>query len=258
MTLQEVTEAHSQRISSLHKQRDRELRDAAVLRDAELRALPAADRLFQRLDEAVSRAMDDRTQAEYRATAALASTLDRTVDERSEALARTQLERKETSLRLLEQKRAGEAAAESAYRDALSGLDSTTPLAVRQKTAQDADRRRRDALEKAAEAYASAVAKAQADYRAEVDDALAEERLAERRAEQTYESAMRVADASYNSALAASERELLTGLNRIPDAVGVLQSFDARAAQIRSDAADQESRLFERFRDELRSIGHYA
>lgn len=258
MTLQEVTEAHSQRISSLHKRRDADLRDSAVLRDAELRALPAANRLFERLDEAVSRAIDDRIEAEQRASAVLATALERTVDERSQALARTQSERKATSLRLLEEKRAGEAAAESAYRETLSGLDSTSPLAVRQKTAQDADRRRREALEKAAEAYASSIARAQADYRAAVDDALAEERLAEQRAEQTYEAAIRLAAASHNSASAASERELLTGLRRIPEAARVLESFDTRAAQIRSEAADQESRLFERFRDELRSIGHYV
>lgn len=258
MTLQEVTEAHSQRISSLHKRRDGELREAAVLRDAQLRALPAAGRLYQGLDEDIAKAIDARTTAEQRAAANLASALDRAVDERSQALLRTQQERKETSLRLLEQKQANEAAAEAAYRDALSGLDSTTPLAVRQKTVQDADERRRDALEKAADVYATAVAKAQADYRADVNDRLAEERGSERKAEQTHQAAMRVAHASYTSALSAAERELLAGLSRIPEAAEVIGAYDARAGQIRSDATVEEGRLFERFREELRRIGHYA
>ncbi len=258
MTLQEVTEAHSQRISSLHKKRDAELRDAAVLRDAQLRALPAAGRLYQRLDEDIAKAVDARTTAEQRASANLASALDRAVEERSEALLHTQQERKQTSLRLLAQKQASEAAAEAAYRDALSALDSTTPLAVRQKTVQDADARRRAALEKAAEVYRAGVAKAQDDYRADVDEALTDERQSEQKAEQAHEAAMRVAQASYASAISAAERELLAGLGRIPEAAGVIQAFEARADQIRSEAAIEEGRLFERFREELRSIGHYT
>ncbi len=258
MTLQQVTEAHSERISTLHRRRDADLRDAAVLRDSELRALPAADREYQRRDEAEAKAMAARALATERAAATLATALDRVVDERSDALARIQSERKATALRLLEQKGASEGAAEAAYRETLAGLDSTTPLAVRQKAAQDADERRRAALEKAADVYRSGMAKVQTDYRADVDDALATERAAERRAEQSYVSATRIAEASYESAVSAAERELLMGLNRIPEAASVIRTFDQRTAGIRSDAAEEEDRLFARFREELRSIGHYA
>lgn len=254
-TLQEVTEAHSQRISSLHQRRDAGLREASTLRDAELRALPAAARLYQRLEADTARALDARIKADLKAAANLDSALDRAVSARSQALADLQLERKAASLRLLEEKQAREASAEAAYRDALSGLDSTTPLPVRQKTIADADQRRREALEKAAALYASNIARAQDEYRAGVTDALAGEREAERRAEQASESAMRAARAAYDAAVSAAERSLLAGLEDIAEAADVLRAYETRTAQIRSDAADEEQRLFERFREELRRVG---
>ena len=139
MTLQEVTEAHSQRISSLHKKRDAELRDAAVLRDAQLRALPAAGRLYQRLDEDIAKAVDARTTAEQRASANLASALDRAVEERSEALLHTQQERKETSLRLLAQKQASEAAEAAPVADEPAVEDAATEDAAAEPSAKEGE-----------------------------------------------------------------------------------------------------------------------
>lgn len=254
MTLQEVTEAHSRRLSNLHQRRDADLREASLLRDAELRALPAAGRLYERLDADTARALDARTRADLKAAANLESALDRAVSDRSRTLADLQAERKAANLRLLDEKQAREAAAEAAYRAALSGLDSTTPLPLRQKAIADADRQRQNALEKAAAAYASEVARAQDEYRAGVTGALAGEREAERKAELASEAAMRVARSAYDAAVLSAERALVAGLEAIAEAAGVMQAYETRAAGIRSDAAKEEERLFERFREELKAV----
>src|SRR5690606_15503010 len=126
---------------------------------------------------------------------------------------------------------------EAAYRKALSGLDATTPLDARQKAIADADRRRRDALEKAAATYASDVARAQDEYRAGVTEALDDEREAERRAELASKAAMRVARSAQDAAVLAAERALVAGLQEIAEAADVMQAYETRAARIRSDAA---------------------
>ena len=60
-TLQEITLAHSQRLSELYRNRDIRLAEAQSLRDLQLRSLPAAARTYQKYDDEVAVARTELT-----------------------------------------------------------------------------------------------------------------------------------------------------------------------------------------------------
>jgi hypothetical protein len=254
MTLQEVTLAHSRRISELHQRRDGDLRDALLTRDAHLRQLPAAQEHYAQLDLALAKALNDKQETESKAAVARANALEAFGNTRSQALAAALGKRKATDLDTLERRRSAEAAAEKAFRDRISAISPTAPLELRQKTMQEADRERRQALEAARVEHEKGIAKSLATHRKEVDAALAAERSSELMADQSHAAAVKVAAASYNAAIAAAERTHLTRLGQIPEARAQLTAFEQAVARIRRDAADEEERLFERFREELKLV----
>ena len=69
-TLQEVTLAHSRRLSEIYRTRDVRIARAQSLRDVQLRALPSTAKAYEKYDEALSA---DATSAALRAEAAFAS-----------------------------------------------------------------------------------------------------------------------------------------------------------------------------------------
>jgi hypothetical protein len=251
MTLQEVTLAHSQRISALHQRRDAGLRDALLTRDAHLRQLPAAQEHYAQLDLALAKALNDKQETESKAAVARANSLETSGNTRSEALAAALGKRKATDLEVLARRRTAEAAAEQDFRDRISAISPTATLELRQRTMQEADRERRQALEAAKAEHEEGIAKSLATHRDEVDRALAAERRSEQTADQSHAAALRVAAASYNSAIAAAERTHLTRLGQIPEARAQLTAFEQAVARIRRDAVDEEEGLFVRFREEL-------
>jgi hypothetical protein len=234
-TLQEVTAAHSRRLSEMHRRRDAALGEAALVRDSELRALASAAAAYARFDKAVAAAVDDRTETEYKAAAA-----------RDTALAR--------AAEALERRSRAEAAAEKKYRESIASLGATGAADARQKIARDAEALRQKTLDEAREAYAVAMTAAQASYRAAIDDALVDERKAEGGAEQAFAAARRVALASDAAALANAERNLFNALQTIPDARAALDRYRSAVARIRDEAARDEQQLFARFRHELSLI----
>jgi hypothetical protein len=255
MTLQEVTLAHSRRMSELHQRRDGDLRDALLTRDAHLRQLPAAQELYAQLDLALAKALNDKQETESKAAVARANALEAAGNTRSEALAAALGRRKSTDLETLERRRTAEAAAEKAFRDRISAISPTATLELRQRTMQEADRERRQALEAARVEHEKGIAKSLATHRKEVDSALGAERSSEQTAEQSHAAALRVAAASYNAAIASAERTHLTRLAQIPEARAQLTAFEQAVVRIRRDTAAGEERLFERFREELRRVG---
>lgn len=252
-TLQDVTAAHSRRISELQRRRDAALRDALVARDTELRALPAAAALYQRADKAAAAALEDRLETERKAADARDTALARLVDARSGRLSAAQSQRRAADGEAFEEKLRADAAAEEKFRDAIAALGATTPLAVRQKASQQADEARRHDLEKARDEYAAALTTGQNTYRQAIDESLLDEWAAARRAEQAYAAALRVADSSYRAALASAERDLARGLRDLPDGREALQRYQQAASRIKADAAAEEEALFRLFREELRN-----
>jgi hypothetical protein len=250
-TLQEVTAAHSQRLSALHRRRDQALADAQLARDSELRALPAAVPVYARYDKSLAAALEDRTATEHKAGAARQSALARAVDERAAALAEAHATRRAADLEALNRKARATAAAEEAFREAMVALGSTTALDVRQKLARDADKVRQRELAEARDAYAAAIDGAQHAYRAATNSALTAERAAERVAEQAHHAARRVAAASDAAAAVTAERELFRALQAIPEARDAVDRYRDAVTRIRAQAGDDEQALFQRFRQEL-------
>ena len=254
-TLQEITAAHSRRLSELHQRRDAALQDAAVVRDSELRNLPAAHGLYTRFDKILMTAADDRSATEHKAAAARATALARTVDARGELLNQASARRRVADLEALERKMQSETAAEKVYREEMSALTTTTALDVRQKTARHAEQVRQRELANARDAYAATMASAHHTYRLATDAALLGERAAERAAEQSYAAACRMAAAAEAAAISAAQRELLKGLQALDDAREAMDRYRATVNRIRSDAAAEEHTLFTQFREDLRNAG---
>ena len=253
-TLQEVTAAHSQRLSALHQRRDHGLREALVTRDSELRALAAAAPAYARFDKAAISALEDRTAIEYKAAAARETALARAVDERAGTLAHAHMTRKAADLAALDTRMQAEAAAETKYRDAIAALAATLPLETRQRTTRDAERLRRHEMDAARTEYASAITASQGAYRESIDGALIEERKGERQAAHAYQAARRVAAASEAAAVATADRQLLLSLAAIPAAEEALQRYRDTVSRLRTEADQEERALFERFRHELSLI----
>jgi hypothetical protein len=250
-TLQDITAAHSRRVSALHQRRDAALRDAIAVRDAVLRSVPAASALYTRFDKAVAEASDNRLTTEQKALTARDTALARAAAERDGSLQSAHTTRRNTDLDVFERRVQKEALAEREYRHTLSSLTATTPLEARQKAGREAERVRQRDLDDARAEYGVAIAATQGAYRKATDRALMDERSAERTAEQGYYAARRVAADAEAAAVAAAERELWRGLQGIAAARDVLDEYRATINRVRNDAARDEKALFEQFREEL-------
>jgi hypothetical protein len=250
-TLQDITLAHSQRLSAIYRTRDIRLAQAQAVRDAELRALPAAAAAFRKYDDELSVARDKQLATEGKAEAARSAALMMETVRRSDGLEDAQMARRSADVEAVAGKRRSEDAANRKYEAAIADLPAAKD---RNKAAQDAERARREDLDLARKTHDEALATAQQSYRAGVDDALVAERRDSRDTERAYLNAISLAETAARSAKAAADQHLLAALAKLPEAGELLRSWRAELTTIASETKEAEKEAFSRFRRDLESL----
>jgi hypothetical protein len=253
-TLQDVTLAHSRRLTEIHKARELEAADAVSRRDVHLRSLASAAKAYARFDEEVASARDKRTATEQKAAAARVAVFDSAIDHRGTALDEADAARRGADSAAMDARMRAEGDAERKYRDVLSAAGPRSPLAERQRMAREAERARRAELEAAQQAYTDALIGAQSGYRSGVDKAVLDERRVARDADRAYAEAVRLADVALRTAVTAAERTLNHSLSTLPVARDVVAACRDELAAITESARRAESGEFERFRRELDTV----
>jgi hypothetical protein len=252
-TLQELTLAHSRRLSQVYRTRDIRVSEAQASRDLQLRALPAAARAYQKYDDELAAAREKQLATEAKAEAARASTLLAEVDRRADALENAQLTRRSADVEAVAQKRRLEDAAEAKYLAVLSS-SRHLPDAQRSKALQDADRARRLELDQAKQTHDEGLTSSQERYRVAVDDAVLGERRAGRDGERAYLETLRFGEAAAWAAKTAADQTLLMALSNIEEAREILRHWRAQLTTITAETAEAEKQEFSRFRSELQNI----
>lgn len=252
-TLQELTLAHSRRLSEVYRTRDVRLAEAQASRDLQLRALPAASRAYRKYDDELAVAREKQLATEAKAAAARTSTLITEVDRRTDALEDAQLARRDADVDAVKQKRRIEDAAEAKYLAALSSSQHL-PDAQRSKALQDADRARRLELDHAKQTHDEGLTFSQQQYRAAVDEAVIGERRGGRDGERAYLETLRFGEAAARAAKTAAGQTLLQALSEIDEARVILRSWRAQLSVITKETAEAEKQEFSRFRSELQKI----
>jgi hypothetical protein len=252
-TLQDITLAHSQRLSEIYRTRDVRLAQAQSLRDLQLRAIPAAAKLYGKYDDELSVAREKQIATEAKAEAARSAALIIAVDRRTDGFEDAQMARRSSDTDAVASKRRAEDAAHRKYEAALAALRDLPP-AGRAKAAQDAERARRVELEAARTTHDAALTASQQAYRESVDGALVKERRDSRDAERAYLEALRLGDTAMRGATEFADQNLAAALAKLPDAAAVLRSWRAELATIAKETMDAEKEAFSRFRRELESL----
>lgn len=252
-TLQELTLAHSQRLSELYRTRDAALVDAQATRDDELRALEAAARIFEKYDGDLTDAREKQLAADAKAEAARTAALMTAVDQRADALEDAQMARRSADVDAVTTKRRLEDAAEAKYLATLNRMRDV-PDAQRAHSRQEAERIRRQELEQAKRTHDEALLASQQKYRAAVDEAVLRERRDGRDGERAYLDALRLGEAATRAARVSADQELLASLAKLPEAKDVIRAWRERLAQIGKETAEAEKQEFSRFRRELQTL----
>lgn len=252
-TLQELTLAHSKRLSEVYRTRDVRLAEAQASRDLQLRALPLAARAYQKYDDELAVAREKQLATEAKAEAVRTSTLLSEVDRRADALDDAQLARRSADVEAVQQKRRAEDAAEATYLAALSS-SRHLPDAQRSKARQDADRARRLELDHAKQTHDEGLTSSQQQYRAAVDGAVIGERRGGRDGERAYLEALRLGEAAVRAAKTSADQRLLAVLSSIEEARVILRSWRAQLSVIANETAEAENQEFSRFRSELQKL----
>ena len=252
-TLQELTLAHSQRVSEVYRTRDVRLTEAQTSRDLQLRALAQAARAYQKYDDELAAARERQLATEAKAEAARTAMLMSAVDFRADALEDAQTDRRVADVEAVRQKRRMEDAAEAKYSTTLSS-SRDVPDAQRAKALQDADRARRHELDVAKRTHDEALTAAQQRYRTAVDEAVIGERRNGRDGERAYLEALRFGDAAARAAKTAADQTLLVALSSIEEARAILRGWRAQLSVIANETAEAEREEFSRFRGELQKI----
>lgn len=250
-TLQDVTLAHSQRLSEIYRTRDIRLAEAQSLRDLQLRALDSAAKLFAKYDDELTVAREKQLATEAKAEAARNADLMIAVDGRTDRFEEAQMARRSADVEAVALKRRGEDAANRKYEAAIADLRDARD---RPKAAQDAERARRIELEQARKDHDEALTASQQKYRAAIDEALLDERLASRDGERAYLQAVTLGATAAGGAKASADQNLAAGLAKIPEAATVMRSWRAQLAVIAAETKAAETEAFSRFRRELNSI----
>jgi hypothetical protein len=252
-TLQEITLAHSQRLSDIYRTRDVGLAQAQSLRDVQLRAVPAALKAFEKYDDELSVAREKQIATEAKAEAARSAALLIAIDERSDRLEDAQMARRSSDTDAVASKRRAEDAANRKYEAAIADLRDM-PISARTRAAQDAERTRRIELDAARKTHDEALSASQQKYRGGVDEALLAERRESRDAERAYLDALRLGETAMRGAKGFADQNLAAALAKIPEAAEVLRSWRAALATIGSDTKQAEKEAFSRFRRDLESL----
>lgn len=252
-TLQQITLAHSQRLTELYRTRDVRLAEAQSVRDVQLRALPVAARIYQKYDDELAVARERQLATEAKAEAGRSAALLTAVDRRGDRFEDAQSARRSADVDAVASKRRGEDAAIRNYATAIADLGDV-PAKDRAKAAQDAERARIDALAQARRTHDEALGAAQQRYRASVDDALLQERRDARDGERGYLEALTLGSAAARSAKSSADQVLAEALAKLPEAGDALRSWRTALATIAASTAQAEQDAFARFRRELESV----
>ena len=252
-TLQELTLAHSRRLSELSRTRDVRLAEAQASRDLQLRGLAAAAKAYQKYDDEVSTAREKQLATDAKAEAARTASLLTAVDRRADDLEDAQAARRAADVEAVASKRRMEEAAEAKYLAVLA-RSHELPGAQRAKTLQDADRLRRQELDEARRAHDGTLATSQQGYRAAVDEAVLRERRDGRDAERAYLEAVRFGEAAARAARAAADQALLAALQSVAGAREILHAWQEGVSVIGRETAEAETQEFARFRRELLDV----
>ena len=240
-TLQELTLAHSRRLSEVYRTRDIRLAEAQASRDLQLRALAAAGKAYQKYDDDVLGAREKQLATEAKAEAARTAALLTAVDRRADDLEDAQLARRAADVDAVRSKRRMEDAAEAKYLAVLA-RSHELPHAQRAKTLQDADRLRRLELDIAHRTHDDTLATSQQGYRTSVDEAVLHERRDGRDAERAYLEAVRFGEAAARAAKTAADETLLAALQALPDAREIVRVWQEQVSVIGADTAEAETR----------------
>ncbi|HEX7282001.1 MAG TPA: hypothetical protein VF239_08100 [Vicinamibacterales bacterium] len=252
-SLQELTLAHSKRLSEVYRTRDIQLADAQATRDQQLRAVPAAAKLYQKYDDQLADTREKQLAIDGRAEAARSAALMTAVDRRSEALEDAQIARRAADVDAVTTKRRMESAAESKYLAAVTRVREL-PESQRGTARQDAERARRQELDEAKRAHDQALTASQQAYRNAVDDAVLREHREGRDGERAYLEALRFGEAAARAARTAADQNLLAALSALPDAKAIVRGWRERVAAIGKETAEAEKEEFSRFRRELQGL----
>jgi hypothetical protein len=252
-TLQDVTLAHSQRLSELSRTRDVRLAEAQSLRDLELRALPAAARIYQKYDDDLSVAREKQVATEARAEAARTSALLIALDQRTDRFEDAQMARRSADTDAVASKRRSEDTANRKY-EAASGDLRDVAAKDRAQQAQAAERARIVEMEQARRTHDEALATAQQRYRSVVDEALTEERRDARNGERAYLDAITHGVTAAGGAKRFADEALAAALAQLPEASEVLRSWRMELDVIAAETKQAETEAFSRFRRDLESL----
>ena len=252
-TLQEVTLAHSQRLSEIYRSRDLRIAQAQSLRDAQLRGAAGAVKIYAQYDAELSAAREKQIATESKAEAARNAALLAVTEHRSDQFEDAQLARRAVDIDVVAAKRRAEDAAARKYDAAIANLREL-PFNNRDKAAQDAERARRAELDAARKAHDDGLAASQQAYREAIEAALVAERRDSRDAERGYLDALRLGDAAMRGAKSAADQNLAAALLKVSEAAEMLRSWRAALATIARETSEAEHEAFARFRRDLESI----
>jgi hypothetical protein len=252
-TLQQVTLAHSRRLSEIYRTRDVRIAQAQSLRDVQLRALTSAAKAYKKYDDELSVAREKQLATETKAEAARSAALLGAIDRRGDRFADAQMSRRAADVEAVVSKRRAEDAANRKYEAAITGLRDVPP-AGRDKAALDAERTRRIELEAARRTHDEALMESQKTYRESVDGALVAERRESREAERAYLDALHLAEGAMHGARTFADQNLAAALAKNAEAAEILRSWRAELATIANQTSEAEQEAFSRFRRDLDSL----
>jgi uncharacterized protein YfiM (DUF2279 family) len=245
-TLNEITEAHSKRLSRITQTRDSRLRDAVDTRDRDLRTLPAAARLYEAFDEQIADARGRQRVTAAKAEAVRTGALQEVSDTLAAALEEAQRVRRDADVAAFEKRRQAEEEAEHEFVVAIG--------AAAQPASSQAQGIRAERMAKARKEFDAALAAAQQQFRASRDAALVAESRGSREADRAFAATSRVGEASSTAARAAAEQELARALAAIPAAAAEFAEWRKETALIIADYKKAENEEFGRFHREVRAL----
>ena len=246
-TLSEITRAHSLRINAITRAREEGFRQANAERDDQVRAVPAAARLFDTFDAQVADARTRQAATELKAQEARAAALQSIIDVRSDGLEAAHRRRNDADAAAFEKKRKADEAAEKKFLDALAATPTRSTV--------DAQKARAAEFERARQELADSLKASEERHRADVDAALIDDRRGARDADRAFQEAVRFGESASRIAQSTAEQALAKGLAQLPEVAPFLEQWRKATARVVADFKRAEGAEMARFHDELQALG---
>jgi len=246
-TINEITEAHSKRISRLAQHRDARLRGAADARDRDLRALPAAARLYEAFDAQIADARSRQITTDAKAESARAGAMEEESGKLAAALAEAHAVRRDADVAAFEKRRKTDDDTEREFILAI-GDAAAAPASTKAQQA------RAEKLEKSKREFDTALAANQERFRKSRDAALAAESRGSRDADRAFSAATRVTESSMKAARATAEQALTRALAALPEGAAEFAEWRKETAAIVADYRRAEDEAFARFHREVQAL----